>query len=74
MKSAIKHEEKKEDEITYPCLMISDYDDSVYLFQQECCGIIVNEGAGYESVGYFSNCLNANMFTPFTGTIELSND
>lgn len=58
-------------EIKSPCLMVSRK-DGIVLFASECEGTVLK--SSIVRVGYHSNLLDIYEYTPFTGTIELSND
>ena len=78
MKSIINKEEEKKEEIKYPCLM--EYKTSsanyVVLFSGRNEGTVIwNINPSHEyGVGDFSSQFIGSKFTPFKGTITLSND
>ena len=73
MKSVIK---TKKEEIKYPCLMTADGDFGaiVVLFHDECCGTVVYSEREFQPIGYYSKAWIMSGFTPFDGTIQLSNN
>ena len=62
-------------EISYPCLMINSRKDVVVLFKAARTGAIVSspDDDTYR-VGGYSGTWSMHGFTPYHGTIELSND
>ncbi len=71
MKVTIKNENKSS-EIKYPCLMHSDSYDTTVLFSSYHCGIVIK--SKYDYCDPYSESWDMDNFTPFTGTVELSND
>lgn len=72
MKSVVKDKSK---EVEYPCLMVSD-SGAVILFNEHRKGVVVYvaiKHIGYR-VGYYGDMWDMDKFTPFHGTVELSND
>lgn len=61
--------------IGYPKLMIAGKPEIVVLFRESKKGVVVwaESGAGYE-VGQVSSSWDTPSFTPFTGSITLSNE
>lgn len=72
MKITIKNESKPS-EIKYPCLMISK-SNRVVLFTENRKGTVLAGGDYGDTIGKHSDIWFEESFTPFTGTIELSND
>lgn len=70
MKVTIKNENKSSG-IKYPCLMQSVI-GCIVLFDKPDCGTII-QGKEY-AVGTYITEWRMGSFTPFTGTVELSND
>lgn len=70
MKITIKNESKSS-EIKYPCLMTNER-GSIVLFLSYGIGTFI-KSFQYPS-GYYSANFNMDGYTPFSGTIELSND
>lgn len=54
----------------YPCLMIDKNGTEIALFISDGDGFILNG----ENTGYHANDWHMDIFKPFIGTIELSND
>ena len=75
MKSVKKTNDLK-GEIKYPMLMTahSYLGTIVVLFHDECCGTIVYSEIKEHPIGYYSKSWDMSGFTPFDGTIELSNN
>lgn len=71
MKITIKNESKSS-EIKYPCLMHSPTLDTYVLFHEYECGIVIKSDHKYDDT--YSNDWDMEIFTPFNGTVELSND
>lgn len=78
MKTVIKKDSK---EFEYPCLMIDEEAGTIILAyadsedEYECMeGMVIAEGRLNLSLGYVSNGWRKNVFTPFKGVVELSND
>lgn len=60
----------KDNEIKYPCLMIDRTGTEIVLFYRDRSGVIINgKSAGSHLTNWYMD-----LFTPFTGTVELSND
>lgn len=75
MKSVIKTNDLK-GEIKYPCLMTahSHLGAIVVLFKEQNYGTVVySEGRG-QPIGYYSEAWGMSGFSPFSGTIELTNN
>ena len=72
MKSKII-EEKIEQTIDYPCLMIREDQKLVVLFIYKSNGVVVHPGTSSWKLGQSCQFFEMNYFTPFNGTIELSN-
>lgn len=70
MKVKIKNENKST-EIKYPCLMVSAR-GTIVLFCKSGVGTVIRSDTS--PVGSYENGWCMDLFTPFTGTIELSND
>jgi len=61
----------------YPMLMISigDKPGQVVLFTDDCCGVCLVVGSTTDwSVGEWHTGWDMKRFTPFNGTVTLSND
>lgn len=65
----------KAKDLTFPCLMIAGNPDLVVLFRAKGRGAVVHaeKGAGYK-VGDVSISWDMPSFTPFFGSITLSNE
>lgn len=66
-------EEKIEQTVKYPCLMVREDQKLVILFTEKYTGIVLNPGTSPYRIGAMSDSFNMNYFKPFNGTIELSN-
>lgn len=66
MKVTIKNENKSS-EIKYPCLMSCSSSDNIYYMMNNRVGFCLTEQ-------FWGQHFIEGDFTPFTGTIELSND
>ena len=75
MKSVKKTNDLK-GEIKYPMLMAahSSSGSIVVLFHNECYGTVVYSEREQQPVGHYSKVWDMSGFTPFDGTIELSNN
>lgn len=75
MKSVIKTNDLK-GEIEYPCLMTVDNSSGaiVVLFTKKHCGTVVYSERKEQPIGYSSEDWVISDFTPFNGTIQLTND
>ena len=76
MKSTLINKEEKAREIKYPCLMTAhaNFGEVVVLFHDECCGTVVYSERVLQPIGYYTKAWVMDYFTPFDGTIELSNN
>ena len=74
MRSTLINKQEKAREIKYPCLMITHTGGKIVLFNNECCGTVVCSGRKEQPIGYYSERWMMPNFTPFNGTIELSNN
>ena len=76
MRSTLINKQEKAREIKYPCLMAahSSSDSKVVLFHNECCGTVVYSEGKQQPIGYYSQAWAMVGFTPFDGTIQLTND
>ena len=72
MKSVVK-EKQAENKAEYPCLKIST-NETVVLFTSKGTGTLIHNPNGTWPIGYYSRNWIEVEFTPFSGTIELSND
>lgn len=70
MKVTIKNENESS-EIKYPCLMQTS-EGSIIFFYEEDCGTVIKH-TEYKAGSYHTDWA-MRLFTPFTGTVELSND
>ena len=63
-------------EIKYPCLMTAHNSSGaiVVLFHNAGCGTVVYSKGKHQPIGYYSKAWIMSGFTPFDGTIELSNN
>lgn len=66
-------EEKIEQTIDYPSLMIREDQKLVVLFIYKSNGVVVHPGTSSWKLGESCQFFEMNYFTPFNGTIELSN-
>ena len=75
MESVIKTNDLK-GEIKYPCLMTADgYSGAiVVLFTNKYSGTVVYSERKEQPIGYYTASWAMSDFTPFNGTIELSNN
>lgn len=78
MKVEIKNKKEEAKDIEFPILMEAiNSGGAVVLFIKECEGIVIIKGYNVH-VGYYSErwikCTNTNVWKPFTGIIELSNE
>lgn len=63
--------EKKEDSL-YPCLKIGKF-GGIVLFTNSNTGTVVKSVLSTYPLGYWTDNWNANSFTLYTGTLEISN-
>ena len=75
MKSVIKTNDLKR-EIKYPILMTAHGSSGtiVVLFRNEGCGIVVYSERKERPIGNYSEGWSMPNFTPFNGTIQLTNE
>ena len=77
MRSTLINKEEKAREIKYPCLMITKWDNGdkmVALFSQKSVGTVVfSTYTGWE-LGDCEDSFDMAYFTPFDGTIQLTNN
>lgn len=76
MKIVLNKTEKKP-EIKFPCLMISSTSDTIVLFFDNKEGTVVwclEDSSTDCEVGEYYDGWNMNIFSPYTGTVTLSND
>jgi hypothetical protein len=59
---------------TYPCLKVSKNTGNIVLFIASKTGVVVSVVNDFWELGEYSDGLAENDFTPFTGSITLSND
>ena len=73
---AVINEKETPKEAEYPKLMISQYTGNVVLFNTDTTGVAIFLGDNNLSwvLGSYQQCLDPSAFTPFTGSITLSND
>ena len=69
---AVINEKETHKQPEYPCLKISKL-GNIVLFTEPETGVRVSTDANY-NIGYFSRSWDMSEFTPFTGSITLSND
>ncbi len=76
MRSTLINKEEKAREIEYPCLMTAHTSSGskVVLFTDKHCGIVVYSEGNHQPIGHYSEDWDMSCFTPFDGTIELSNN
>ena len=74
MRSTLVNKEEKAIEIKYPCLMISNDNQIVVLFDRRGSGYVVYSERQTQPFGYYSNSWVMPSFELFKGTIELTND
>jgi len=65
---------EKETPVKYPCLKVSKNTGNIVLFIGEKTGIVVSAHNDMWEIGEYSVGFAENDFTPFTGSITLSND
>lgn len=70
MKAVINEKETPE----YPCLKVSKNTGNIVLFIASKTGIVVSVVSDLWELGDYSDAFAENDFTPFTGSITLSND
>ena len=58
----------------YPCLLILEDGDLIVAFQSHNTGTVISDDSGNFHVGYHSNGWCEDLYTPYTGVIELSNE
>jgi len=75
MESVIKTNDL-EGEIKYPCLMTAhiNFGAIVVLFKEQNYGTVVYSERRGQPIGHYSEAWNMSGFTPFDGTIQLTND
>ena len=66
-------EKEVEEKAEYPCLMIRKDQKFVVLFIYKSNGVVVHPGTSSWKLGESCQFFEMNYFTPFNGTIELSN-
>lgn len=68
-------ETKRDDEITYPCLMYRDDQSGgayyVVLFTGRSAGTVVYAGTGHHSLGYWTSAWSTSGFKPFVGKVQI---
>ncbi len=74
MKKVEVNQKAVEPKSEYPCLKVSQ-DGSIVLFKSHKVGVVVwSIDVRATPIGYYSDNWFESTFTPFTGTITLSND
>lgn len=73
MKIEVKAQTKTVSEMEYPFLAQGELTKSIVLFTNESHGFVVNNSSEFP-LGYFSESWEMHHFTPFTGSVTLSND
>ena len=68
----VVNSKKEEVEIEYPCLMEGTGSGVIVLFESKEIGVALNDVYGY-SIGHHSSSWCMSSFTPFEGSITLSN-
>lgn len=68
------NENEKSREITYPCLMKSSLTGAIMLFSEEDCGVVLHPGDNEFAIGTYLDDRDMDRFTPFHGSVTLSND
>lgn len=71
MKSTVK-ENRKAQEITYPCLMMLQGSGVVVLFSADDKGTVIGSDRDDFKIGNYDD-YNAKAFTPFNGEVILTN-
>ena len=76
MRSTLINKEEKVREIKYPCLMTAsdNFGSIVVLFHNQGRGVVVHSKGEGQLVGYYSEAWAMPFFTPFKGTIQLTNE
>ena len=77
MRSTLINNEEKAREIKYPCLMVTKWDNGdkmVVLFSKESVGMVVFSTYRNWEIGDHSELWVMPAFTPFDGTIQLTNN
>lgn len=59
------------DNVKFPCLMVTNDGYIVWMLKYECGVILKHDGW---TIGDYSENWDMSQFTPFNGTVELSND
>jgi hypothetical protein len=72
MKVEVKENEVKAS-IKYPYLGINKESDLIVLFTRKVCGVVVKSDEN-NYLGHYAENWHEVIFTPFNGTITLSND
>ena len=72
MKVQVKEAEVQQEVKKYPYIGINDKKDNIVLFGSKDNGVVIG-GTQYD-LGSFVKNWNENKFTPFKGTITLSNE
>lgn len=62
----------KTDDVVYPCLMEGPL-GGVVLFTSHKTGTVVHVGSDHISLGHWTDSWSQPRFTPYTGTVCLSN-
>lgn len=70
MKISIK-DSPKGDNVKFPCLMITK-DGYIFWMLKYGCGVVVKHS--FLDLGEYQEYWDMSQFTPFNGTVELSND
>lgn len=68
------NEKEPSNEIKFPCLMKSFFNEEIVLFQSETTGTVIQGGKIGRQSGKCYDDWDIRAFTPFNGTITLQND
>jgi hypothetical protein len=76
MKVEVKVFEENQEEIKFPCLMISNQTGNIVLFSCDKKGVVLLRGENPTlwKIGDYGNDFAMENFKPFKGSITLSND
>lgn len=72
MKSYIKTESIKLQDIKYPWIGQEKHSSQVVLFHKECCGTIIYS-SNQDHIGFYDTEYDMNVYKPFKGTVSLHN-
>lgn len=64
---------KKFDEVDYPCLMVGEETGVIVLFDKAKRGIVVKPVDRKFKIGFYCETWEMDLFTPYQGSITLEN-